>query len=468
MARRLPVSAIQARQRYVRAGGADLLREGAYADGTYGWVTDVGGRGNVRWGDWPSVGAPSWWLGEDDYGAVVEGQAIGPNGPWRNPAHSILSAVTRCTEVIMGPLVGTEWTHEGPGGLADDLPLWITDPMLLGSVPGPVSSLTPAGLRLDAHSFWTTWATHALWWGLGAFVCVEGADGQPVAGSLRLLNPYLVGVDDTGHLVIDPRGQTPVRTNWDGRFILGGKVWRLVTLRGLGPNDGRTPEGVLTRHYSTLRLGASVSEYVAGTFSSGVPAGFLKVSAPNFEQDEADDLRSRWLEAHGGSRRSIAVLSSTVDFQPISLSPVDAAVAEVQGRVLAEVAHAFNLSAVWLDQGASGLTYTNTTERRRDLVDVSLAGWATRLESVLSALLPYGHALRVNWSAFHRPSPEVIVPALVAAVQAGILTGMEARQYLGLIPGHRPDPAWTDRTPAVTEPTPPPAPAPTPALEVAP
>lgn len=457
---RLPVSSIQARQRYVRAGGFDLLREGSQAEGTYGWVTDVGGRGGVTWGDWPGDGKPAWYLGEDDYGRVVDGFPIGPNGPWRDSRHSILSAVTRCTEVIVGAIVGTPWRYETRQGVTEDRPLWIADPMLLGSVPGPIGSASPAGVRLDAHSFWSTWVTHALWWGLGAFVCVEGSDGQPVAGTLRLLNPYMLGVDASGHYVLDPHGDTPVRTNYDGRFIVGGKVWRLVVLRGMAPNDHRTPEGVLPRHYGTLRLAASVSEYVAGTFSSGVPAGFLKVSAPNFEQDEANALRDKWMEAHGGSRRSIAVLSSTVDFQPISIKPVDAAMADVRGQALGDIAHAFNLSAVWLDQGASGLTYTNPTERRRDLVDISLAGWSSRLEWTLSAVLPYGHSLRVDWASFHRPSLEVIMPAVVAAVQAGIITGQEARQYLGHTPGRSPDPAWEDKSPAVTdEPEPAPAPA---------
>jgi HK97 family phage portal protein len=454
---RLPVSSIQARQRYVRAGGHNLLVEGSSAEGTYGWVTDVGGRGNVRWGDWPGDGKPAWYLGEDDYGSVVDGHAIGPNGPWRNPQHSILSAVTRCTEVIVGTIVGTEWRYETSKGVTEDRPLWIADPMLLGSVPGPVASVTPAGLRLDAHSFWSTWVTHALWWGLGAFVCVEGADGQPVAGSLRLLNPYMLGVDSSGHYVLDPHGETPVRTNYDGRFILGGKVWRLVVLRGLSPNDNRTPEGVLPRHFATLRLAASVSEYVAGTFANGVPAGFLKVSAPNFEQDEADALRDKWMAAHGGSRRSIAVLSSTVDFQPISIKPVDAAMAEVRGQVLADIAHAFNLSAIWLDQGASGLTYSNSNDRRRDLVDISLGGWGSRLEWTLSAVLPYGHRVHIDWPSFHRPSLEVVMPALVAAVSSGILSAQEARQYLGHVPGRAPDPSWSDKSPAVTEA----APAPT-------
>jgi hypothetical protein len=45
----------------------------------------------------------------------------------------------------------------------------------------------------------------------------------------------------------------------------------------------------------------------------------------------------------------------------------------------------------------------------------------------------------------------------VAAVTAGIISGSEARQYLGIVPWSGPDPAWEDRSPAVKEPEPVPA-----------
>jgi HK97 family phage portal protein len=438
---------MQTRQQYVRTGPYDLLREGSVADGSYGWTTDivpVGGHGNVRWGDWPNAPKPAWYLGDDSF----DGRPIGPNGPETSVA--ILPAVTRCTEIITNAIVRTPWRYFTTEGEFMSRPLWIDDPMLIGSAPGPIGPLSPAGVRMDGHSFFATWITHAVWWGRGAFVFIEDSAGQPLAGSLRILNPYMIAVDETGHWVIDPKGESPVRTNFDGRFIVGGQIWRLVVLRGLGPNDDRTPEGVISRHWNLFKLGASVTEYVASTFASGVPAGFLKVTTPNFKQPDSDKLRDDWMSAHGKGRRSIAVLNATVDFQPISISPLDANVEGVIHAHRNDVAHAFGLSAIWLDEGASGLTYQNNSDRRRDLVDISLAGWSERVMAVLTAILPYRQRVEVNWTSFTTPNIEAHMNALVQGVQTGIITATEAREFLGLARPAGPDPAWADRSPAVT------------------
>lgn len=417
----------------------------------YGWVTNYGPSG-VGWADYADACKPAWWMGLDD---ELCGEPIGPHGPNGShgpgrSANGITPAVTRCTEIITNAIVRTPWRYYGADGTFQPRPLWVDDPMLLGAAPGPIYPAAPAGRRLDGHSFFATWLTHAVWWGRGVFVYVEGSDGSPLPGTLRLLNPYMVAPDDVGHWVIDPHGRDPIRTSFDGRFIVGGKVWRLAVLRGLGPNDDKAPEGVLTRHWDTFRIGASVSEYVASTFASGVPAGFLKVSTPNFKQSQSNELRDSWMRAHGQGRRSIAVLNATVDFQPISISPLDSNVEGVVHGHRADVAHAFGLSAIWLDEGASGLTYQNNSDRRRDLVDISLAGWSERLMAVLTALQPYGNRVEVNWTSFTTPSIEAHMLALVQGVQEGILTGREAREFLGLQRPSGPDPAWRDTSPAVT------------------
>jgi phage portal protein BeeE len=309
----------------------------------------------------------------------------------------------------------------------------------------------PIAHRLDSHSFWSTFITHALWWGRGVMVFMEDSAGNPQAGSLRLINPYLIGPDKaTGNWVLDPHGATPILTDRDGRFIAGGRIWRLAVLRGMSPNDGATPEGVLTRHYDTLRIGAAVSEYVANTFSSGVPAGFLKVSTPNFKQDQADELRDNWMKAHRG-RRSIAILNATVDFNPISISPLDADADKMVRLNESDIAHMFNLSSIWLDLGSSGLSYMNNSDRRRDLVDTSLAGWDNRLVSTVSAMLPYGQRMVLDWTSFTAPNLETLAVAIQLLHSTGILTALEARQYLGLATTEGPDPAWRPPEPLSIE-----------------
>ena len=437
----LPVSRIQKRAAYVRTNANLLVND------PDGWVSNQ--LVPMAWGD-VDPSTASWWLGDDRGGGAWP---IGPNGPLSR--EGILPATTRCTSIIVDTIVRTLWRYTDPQDNALPRPLWVDDPMGIGKLPGVLTPTLPAGLRLDGHRFFATWLTHALWWGVGAFIYAENAAGEPTAGTFRILNPYLVGVDDTGHLVIDPNGETPIRTNFDGRFIMGGKVWRVVVLRGLPPQDYRTPEGVLTRHFDTFRLGASVTKYVANTFSGmGVPAGVLRVSQPGFKEKDADRLKADWMAAHGASKRSVAVLNAAVEFQPISLSPVDTGAQEMSQVARTDIAHAFGLSSIWLDEGASGLTYQNNSDRRRDLVDISLSGWAESAMAVLTSLLPYGTRVDINWTTFTQPSIEAQMPALVQAVQVGILTATEARQYLGMVQNVGPDPAYRDNSPAAKEPQP--------------
>jgi phage portal protein BeeE len=116
---------------------------------------------------------------------------------------------------------------------------------------------------------------------------------------------------------------------------------------------------------------------------------------------------------------------------------------------LRDIAHAFGLSSVWVDEGGTGgMNYSNSSERRADLVSLTAAGWGDQLLGLVSALLPYGISATVSWAQFTAPQMESLVPALVAAVQTGILTAQEARQLIGIVPRTGPDGSWQDVSPA--------------------
>lgn len=461
---------------------ADILVEGYGPD--YGWVSNYAAVGGTV-GDYEPDGCrPSWWVGWEG----PDGQPIGPHGPgpvdgytypgsfgsgspwsgegygwdtrggqqsfswWNNGQRpvEILPAVTRCTEVIVNPVVRTPWLLErGPDVLP--LPLWVRDPMLLGRSTGDVWPELPAAHRLPAQAFWATWLTHALWWGRGVMVFRPNADGEPVPGSCRLLNPFMVGSDWAGRWVIDPEGETPLVTDEDGGFTIGGVGYRMLVLRGLPPNNGTTPEGVLQRHFGLLRLGAHIHAYSDGTFKSGVPSGYLKVSAPNMTQDDANRLKDRWMAAHSGDRRSVAVLNAVTDYTPISLNPVDADTDKLKQALLVDVAHAFGLSASFLDSGSASNTYANLTDKNRELVDLTLSAWGQQMTETLSAVLPLGTTLRVDWTNFTRPDMPTQLPVVMSAWQAGFMSLDEARRRAGL-PKADPGEQWAAESPGGVSP----------------
>lgn len=368
----------------VRVGARDML-----LNSPDGWLTERP----------PAVS----WIGL----ALEDGHsAIGPNGPWSNGGGcrdgssgyqsygGYPAAVERATGLIVGPLTSALPMRFYRGSFradpeADEIepPLWYSDPMLMGGRPGPGGSLSPAWRRRPGPTMWAEILRHALWFGKGWWVYAEASDGQPLAGSLRVMNPAMIAEDtDEGWWIGDD--VDGVRTDVNGRFRVGDTTWRLMQIHE--PFGDGT--GVLGRHAATLRLGVNVRNYASGTFRSGIPNGYLKVTGGSaFTQEDANRLKASWLEAHGGDRRSIAVLSSTVDFTPISVKPIDAQLVEVDALVLRAIAHAFNLNAAALDSGAAtGNDYANITDRRQDRTDHTLKPWATVFADTLSAMLPYG------------------------------------------------------------------------------
>lgn len=439
---------------YVRTNGQSIR------DNTNdGWVTNNG---------------PVWWLGSDNafngpigphgpewssYGIPpYNGPPIGRRNEWGGgfvqsawlTGRGILPAVTRATGLIVGPVVNTQWIFAAGtstderisinGGIdLKDVPLWIADPQLSGNIPGGDGArpTLPRARRLGPHDFWSTLVAHAVWFGAGGLLYVEDSLGQPLAGTLRIINPTMWGYTKDGRYMLAPDSDEPVEADFDGQFTVGTVTWNMRVLRGFAPHDGETAGGALTRSGLILSTGEKLNNYLNSTLSSGVPAGVLKVSTPNFGQADAEAMKQRWMDAHGGSRRSVAVLNAGVDFTPLSLSIVDADLVSAKGAWLVDIAHAFGLSASWLDTSmgsGANLTYANLSDRRRDHVDNSLADWGRGLEDFISALLPYGSVMRIAWQTYTNTDTATDAEFVSKAIALGLMSREEGREKLRLFP----------------------------------
>lgn len=411
--------------RPVRTNADLLLNEGD------GWVTNQPAGQPYTAGN-----GPVWWVG---VGAEDGRSPIGPNGP--SPAAAI-TTLDRATNVIVEPIVAAGWRlYRGSWaeGTAQALPtpVWITDPMLHGTMPGAVQAMTPATRRLTASVFWAQWVRAALWYGTGWLIFAEAFDSSPLPGSLRILHPSMVATDpdDPGRWRIGDDVNYAI-TDTDGRLTAGNLTYRVVPLHGVGPvdDDGNTT-GVLTRHGATLSLARQVRSYASGTFRSGVPAGYLK-SQTALTQDQIDSLKQKWLASHGGDRRSIAILNSTTDFTPISISPLDAQLAQMHQLTLLELAHAFNLAAWMLDAGSDSSTYANIQDRRQDHTDLTLVPWARRVAEALSGVLPFGTWVELDFRAYLQTDERRRISYYQSMHAMGAMTVEEIRRLerLGPLP----------------------------------
>lgn len=437
---RVPVAA---RAAYARTPGNFLVNDPDGFPSDYPPISWHTGTGAIGGG-----GDGVWWIGLDSGGGATP---IGPNGPWPTGYGAAQPVVTRATSLIAGPLSAAPFRVQSIGTFGQPIapPRWITDPMLLRP-DGRIGGVYPSVLQLSRGMFWGSWIRSAIWWGLGVFLDQpqpikttdgETVDGPPTAGTMRLVDPRFVSTtrDDGGSLrwSIDGGDGTPAVFDRDGFLDLGPVRYRITVLRNPhSPVDAEGMSlGVFAMSPSAFRLGEQVATYTAGQFRTGVPNGYLKVETPGLKQAQADELKRKWLENHGGDRRSIAVLNATTSFTPINLNPVDAALADVKRLSIADVAFAFGLDPTTLGVSlANSATYNNVRDAWLNHRDYGLSPWITAVQDVLSSLLPGTQGVLVALDQFANPPARERFAAYKVAIDAGIMTVDEARFLEGLPP----------------------------------
>jgi hypothetical protein len=379
----------------------------------------------------PSDFPPIWWTGYDSGGGAYP---IGPNGPYPQSV-AATPAVIRATALITGPLTAAPFRVLDQAAVGEIVraPRWLTDPTNLRDLGYGGIQLAADVEQRGRGDFWAEWIRAAIWYGLGAFVYQPGADstdvfgrpnGEPIAGTLRVVHPMLVATehDNDGRLCWAV-GDT--RFDADGYYRAGAAWFRVIVLRNPhSPVDAEgMSQGVFAMSPTTFGLARQIESYASGTFRSGVPAGYLKVTQPGLTRDVATDLRQRWLASHGGDRRSIAVLNSTTEFHALSLSPVDAALDQVKRLNVADVAFAFGLDPMTLGAGLNNsATYSNLRDAWANHKDFGLALWISAVQDTLSALLPGSTAATVNLDGFANPPASERFASYKVALDAGILT----------------------------------------------
>ena len=192
----------QLRARYARTTGDLTINQNPSYVGTYPGMTylPVPFQGeNV----WESDSMPLWWQGSDN---PLHLPHIGPNGERMIPPN-MLAVVNRATNLLVDPMVNSRWHIISAADTIDESRTFASTTRCragfvtrcsFGTTPG---SLSPRS-RLHGNStstvFWGEWIRRALWWGMGAFIFVEDAQGLPVPGAMRLINPFMLSANKDG------------------------------------------------------------------------------------------------------------------------------------------------------------------------------------------------------------------------------------------------------------------------------
>jgi HK97 family phage portal protein len=382
-------------------------------------------RGPVPWDMVDDYGGDGglFWIGSAEEDGV---SPIGPHGPFPSTG-AALPVVTRAVSLIADPLTfgklrTRKSSPDNPAGtLAAEWLTWLVDPQLLRPDARIGPSPIPAPQKMARSVFWRHFLAQAIGWGRSFLYFLEAADGQPIAGTLRIISAPMVELNEDGRWQIGE-----YEFDDDGRRN-GGRLVRL--------DNPHHPEGVFLAHPETFKIAGKIDRYTSSTFNSGVPAGVLKVQSANLTKAQADALKAVWMEAHGGDRRSIAVLNATTDFTALSLSPVDAAVAEVKRLAIADVAFAFGMAPETLGVTlGNSAVYSNVQQWFDGHRDFALSPWIGAFEGCLSQLLPAGTDAEVNLDSYTQPEQAERFASYDIAIKSGVLTVDEARALEGLSP----------------------------------
>jgi len=230
-----------------------------------------------------------------------------------------------------------------------------------------------------------------------------------------------VSVDEVGNIFYLYKSKTYTSAN-----IKHLKLWSNPSSTSL------LGEGPIQRHRSVLRSALDLHNYADNWFrTAAVPTGTLTTS----EFLSADVARQN-KEAFVASQqeRSIAVLSSGLKYDSITLSPEQAQFLENQKFITRQICMMFGVPTMYLGMGieGQGMTYINGNEDRAKLFEDGLQQYIVRIQQAITDLLPRGQYAEFNLTEFLRPNVKTRYESYAIGLTNRFLTIPEVREMEGM------------------------------------
>lgn len=395
-----------------------------------------------------------WWDGPADseggaggpFGNPPPDAELGPSGyGWASPI------LTRCLQLTADKTASMPWkVFRGREQLI--APTWITDPQNL-AMDGRRQQATTKLTRFSGVDFWSQHIRSMMLLGEGITYTprVLDADNQPtgpIIAPLYNLNPLHLEVADDGTWLVPSPGN--VDGPYPGYEALDDR--ELIVTRFMVRPGKRRALGVLSAHAADLGFAAHVRGFADNLLRRGVPNGWLRSSKPDLTQQQANELKRSWMNAHGGTRKSIAVLNATTEFHPIALDMQSAAFLDVKRVSAWELALVFGVppGKLGISMGNS-MTYSTLEMANTEYVQDTLMGIARKMESAIDAVLPAGTELKIDFNQLLRADTAARYAAYQTGLASGFLTVDEVRAFEDLPPLTEPQPVVTTEAEAETE-----------------
>lgn len=230
-----------------------------------------------------------------------------------------------------------------------------------------------------------------------------------------------VSVDETGKIYYQYKSKTYTSAN-----IKHIKLWHNPSSTSL------LGEGPLQRHRSVLRSALDLHNYADNWFrQAAVPTGTLTTSE-FLSADVAKQNKDAFISSQ--QERSVAVLSSGLKYDSISLNPEEAQFLENQKFITRQIAMMFGVPTMYLGMGieGQGMTYVNGNEDRAKLFEDGLQQYIVRIQQAITDLLPRGQYAEFNLTEFLRPNVKTRYESYAIGLTNNFLTVPEVREMEGM------------------------------------
>lgn len=248
----------------------------------------------------------------------------------------------------------------------------------------------------------------------------------------------ILGVDGQGRptqIELQHPDQVRVRENADGTItykfgaqtVPNDQVWHKMAYRMAGLPIGLSPikyaQDMISQSHNATLFGNRFFE------DGGHPSGILTNDTAKFvNQDEADTVKKRFLQATRGGREPVA-MGGGWKYQAIQIAPEESQFLETQKFTGSQICGFFGVPPEIVAEASEGsaITYANIDSRAIDFLKFGIQGWVERLEDWYTELVPRGQYVKLDESKLLRT--DALTRWQIHHMQVGgrILAGSEIR-----------------------------------------
>jgi HK97 family phage portal protein len=165
-------------------------------------------------------------------------------------------------------------------------------------------------------------------------------------------------------------------------------------------------DGLLYTAGKTIRAALALEQAAENYAREPLPMMILKSSGTNLTPERVSKLLEAWSSARA-NKKSTAFLNADVSLESLGFDPKNLQLNEARQYIALELSRACGIPAHFLGAEVTSMTYSNTLQERRALVDFSLRPILTAIEQRLSMpdFIPSTQKARFDLDDFLRGSP---------------------------------------------------------------